>query len=57
VLEVLEKVWYIMCCICGKRLAPAALQEVVGCPQRYREIRIDLEVRNKLRTISAATID
>ena len=56
VLEVLKKVWYIMDCICGKRLAPV-LQEVVGRLQRYREIRVDPEVRGKLRTISAATID
>ncbi len=56
VLGVLRKVWYIMDCICGKRLAPV-LQEVVGRLQRYREITVDPEVREKLRRISPATID
>jgi hypothetical protein len=56
VLDVLKKVWYIMDCICGKRLAPVP-QEVIGRLQRYREIRVDPEVRKKLGKISAATID
>jgi hypothetical protein len=56
VLEVLKKVWYIMDCICGKRLAPV-LNEVVVRLQRYREIRVDSEVKRKLQKISPATID
>jgi len=56
VVEVLKKVWYIMDCICGKRLAPV-LKEVVSRLQRYREIRVDPEVRKKLVKMSAATID
>jgi hypothetical protein len=56
VVEVLKKVWYIMDCICGKRLAPV-LKEVVSRLQRYREIRVDPEVRRKLVKMSAATID
>lgn len=56
VLEVLKKVWYIMDCICGKRLAPV-LNEVVVRLQRYREIRVDFEVKRKLQKISPATID
>ena len=56
VLEALKKVWYIMDCICGKRLAPV-LQEVVGRLVRCREIRVDPVVRKKLGQMSAATID
>jgi len=54
--EVLKKVWYIMDCICGKRLAPV-LKEVVARLQRYREINVEPEVRKKLVKMSAATID
>lgn len=53
--DVLKKVWYIMDCICGKRLA-AILKEVVPRLERYREIRIEAEVREKLLSISPATI-
>lgn len=56
VADVLKKVWYIMDCICGKRLA-AILKEVVPRLERYREIRIEAEVREKLLSISPATID
>ena len=45
-----------MDCICGKRLA-AILKEVVPRLERYREIRIEAEVREKLLSISPATID
>ena len=54
--DALKKVWYIMDCICGKRLA-AILKEVVPRLERYREIRIEPEVRQKLLIISPATID
>lgn len=56
VLEALKKVWHIMDCICGKRLAPA-LKEVVPRLQRFREISVDTEVKRKLLNISPATID
>ena len=56
VLESLRKVWYIMDCICGKRLAPV-MKEVVGRLERFGEIRIAPEVKGKLIRISPATID
>ena len=52
----LKKIWYIMDCICGKRLAPI-LREVVRRLERFREIRISDDIRQKLNRISAASID
>lgn len=54
--EALKKIWYIMDCICGKRLAPI-LKEVVRRLERFREIRLSEDVRQKLFRISAASID
>ena len=54
--EALKKIWYIMDCICGKRLAPI-LKEVVRRLERFREIRVSDDVRQKLFRISAASID
>jgi hypothetical protein len=45
-----------MDCICGKRLQPI-LAEVTRKLERFREITVDEHVRQKLRTISPATID
>jgi hypothetical protein len=56
VFEVLKKIWLIMDCICGKRLAPV-LPDIIPCLQRYREIKIDAGTRKKLFKISPATID
>jgi len=56
VLEALRKVWAIMDYICGKRLAPV-LKEIVIRLERFREINISDEVREKLFRISPATID
>jgi len=56
VLEALKKVWDIMDCICGKRLAPV-LRETVTRLERYREISLTEDVRQKLFRISPATID
>jgi hypothetical protein len=52
----LIKIWYIMDCICGKRLAPV-LGSVIRKLQQFHEITIDKKVRDKLRAISPATID
>lgn len=52
----LKEIWYIMDCICGKRLAPA-LREVIIRLERFREIRLSEEVREKLLRISPASID
>jgi hypothetical protein len=56
VAEALKEIWYVMDCICGKRLAPA-LKDVVRRLERFREIRISEEVRQKLLKISPASID
>lgn len=52
----LIKIWLIMDCICGKRLAPM-LREVIPILERYREIKLNRDTRKKLYKISAATID
>jgi len=54
--EALKKIWYIMDCICGKRLAPI-LREIVMRLERFREIELSAEVRQKLFTISSSSID
>ncbi|HSB30930.1 MAG TPA: ISNCY family transposase [Candidatus Sulfobium mesophilum] len=54
--EALKKVWYIMDCICGKRLAPV-LREVVTRLERFHEIKLSEAVRQKLFKISPASID
>jgi hypothetical protein len=56
VLDGLKKVWLIMGCICGKRLAPV-LEEVIGVLERHKEIELESDVREKLLSISPATID
>lgn len=52
----LIKIWYIMDCICGKRLA-SVLGSVIRKLQQFREITLDEDVRDKLMNISPATID
>jgi hypothetical protein len=52
----LIKIWYIMDCICGKRLAPV-LGSIIRKLQQFREITLDEDVRDKLMNISPATID
>ncbi|MBI4654657.1 MAG: transposase [Nitrospirae bacterium] len=52
----LIKVWYVMDCICGKRLAPV-LGAVIRKLEQFREINIEEEVRQKILRISPATID
>jgi hypothetical protein len=54
--KVLTKIWGIMDCICGKRLAPM-LKEVIRILEQYKEIKLDRVTRKKLYKISAATID
>jgi hypothetical protein len=56
VLAALRRVWVIMDCICGKRLA-AVLPETVTVLERYGEIELDASTRQKLQAISAASID
>jgi hypothetical protein len=54
--ERLTKIWGIMDCICGKRLAPM-LKEVIRVLECHKEMRIDRAIRKKLCRISPATID
>lgn len=56
VLAALRRVWVIMDCICGKRLA-AVLPETVTVLERHGEIELDASTRQKLQAISAASID
>lgn len=54
--EALTRIWYVMDCICGKRLAPV-LGEVLRKLEQFKEIRVDQVTRQKLLQISSATID
>ena len=56
VLCALKKIWMIMDCICGKRLAPV-LGELIATLKQHGEIELDEKTKEKLLTISAATID
>lgn len=52
----LKKLWFILDCICGKRLK-AVLPDLMAVLERFGEIRLSADVRAKLETISPATID
>lgn len=54
--KALTTIWYIMDCICGKRLAPM-LPEIIPRLDRYRVISLDIHTKEKLIRLSAATID
>lgn len=54
--QALRRVWVILDCICGKRLA-AIMKEVVPRLECFNELKCDGETRDKLLRISAATID
>ena len=56
VVAALTAIWYIMDCICGKRLAPA-MKNIIAVLEKHKEIKLDEETRDKLLNISAATID
>ena len=56
VLSALIAIWYIMDCICGKRLAPM-LKDIIPVLEKHRELHLDDNTRTKLLSISAATID
>lgn len=56
VLDALKKIWLIMDCICGKRLA-SMLKEVIEVLERHKEIEFESDVREKLLKVSPATID
>jgi hypothetical protein len=52
----LEHVWRVANCICGKRLV-AVLPQYVEALERHGELALDIETRNLLLQISAATAD
>jgi hypothetical protein len=56
VLEWLKKIWAILDFICGKRLK-AILPEVIEVLEKHHEIALNAATRQKLCSISAATID
>ena len=57
VLKVLKKIWIIMDCPCGKRLAPC-MNWLVPKLEAFGEIEVSsCEVREKLLSISASSID
>lgn len=56
VLECLKKIWMILDFVCGKRLA-AIIPEVIPVLERHHEIALDAATRQKLLSISPATID
>jgi len=56
VLRILKGIWLISDYLCGKRLAPF-LKEVVPVLEKFGEIQIGEEMRQKLLRISPATID
>ena len=56
VLVQLKKIWAILDFICGKRLA-AMLPEVIAVLEHHHEIVLDAATRQKLCSISPATID
>ena len=56
VIKALRRIWAILDCLSGKRLAPF-LPEVVPILEKHGEISVDDDVRAKLMTISASTID
>ena len=56
VLAALRRIWVVMDCICGKRLAPV-LPEMIAVLERHGELQLDAATRQKLCAISAASID
>ncbi len=56
VVTALSAIWYIMDCICGKRLAPM-LKTIIPVLEKHHEIQLDDVTRTKLLSISSATID
>ena len=56
VLSVLKKIWYVFDYMCGKRLV-VVLRTMLPVLESFGEIRLTCGVRDKLLTISAATID
>ncbi len=56
VLRALRQVWVILDCICGKRLV-GVLAETIAVLEQHGELELDAKTRQKLQSISAASID
>ena len=56
VLAALRKIWYLFGCLCGKRLV-AVLRTQVPVLEKFGELALDADTRQKLTRISAATVD
>jgi len=56
VLSILRSIWLISDCICGKRLSPL-LKEIIPRLEKFKEINLDTETKEKLFRISPATAD
>ena len=56
VFKVVKKIWYLFDCMCGKRLVQV-LRTMLPLLEKYGEVELDEQLREKLNTISAATID
>ena len=56
VLCALRKIWYLFGCLCGKRLV-AVLRTQLPVLEKFGELAVDSDTRQKLTRISAATID
>ncbi|HSB09099.1 MAG TPA: DDE-type integrase/transposase/recombinase [Blastocatellia bacterium] len=56
VVEALKRIWGILDLICGKRLK-TALPEVIPKLERWGELKLNAEVREKLLRMSASTMD
>ncbi len=56
VLAALRKIWYLFGCLCGKRLV-AVLRTQLPVLEKFGELAVDPDTRQKLTRISAATID
>jgi len=56
VYEGLKKIWYILDFMCSKRLS-VYLREIIPILEKFKEIELAKEVREKLLKISPATID
>jgi hypothetical protein len=56
VVVILEQVWRVANCICGKRLVPG-LPALLEAMERHGELQVDKETRRLLLEMSAATAD
>lgn len=52
----LKKIWATLDGICGKRIK-AVLPEIISVLEKHNEIKLDSKIKEKLMSISAATID